>query len=384
MDTQVDIENLVLRYLAGETTDQEAQQMQEWLRANKANRRLFAQHKKLWLGSKLLSGHVADQLVQDRKKVDLKIQNSELQRNLDRANRWIRRLAYAASITLLLGVASLLYLLHSETSAKQEISMVGGEIVVPYGSKSMMTLPDGSKVWVNAGSSVSYPADFGVSSRNVNLTGEAYFDVVKMEDVPFYVNTDVIKVKVYGTTFNVKAYSDEQMVETTLERGAITIIRNDAPEQEISVAPNQKITIMRDSAKPPVLSASDATDATNATNATSAANTPNVAHTAKALKPIENFEMQDVKSTETITAWKDNRLVFDQEPLRSVAKKLERRYNVQFRFGNEKIKGIRYTAVIKEMPIDQVLEAISLTSPIHYTIKGTEVTLVENKNFMLK
>jgi len=367
LNTQAEIENLILRYLSGEISGQEAQEIEAWLQENEENRQLFARHKKIWLGSRVLAGYDVDKLKQDRKKVDLKIHNSELQRSLDRANRRIRTLAYAALIALLLGVTSVLYMSQQDTYVKQQVAtLAGGEIEVPYGSKSLITLPDGSKVWVNAGSKITYPADFGITSRNVYLIGEAYFHVAKMEDIPFFVNTDLMKIKVYGTTFNVKAYKDDDLMETTLDSGAISIFRNDAPDQEISVEPKQKVTIRRSTQKTPVSSV----PSTNTS-------------TMQASKPVESLDIQEVKNTESVTAWKDNRLVFEQEPLWSLAKKLERRYNVHFRFSNEKIKDIRFTAAIKEMPVDQVLEAISLTSPISYQIKGTEITLSENKKYRL-
>ena len=356
----MEIEKLILRYLMGETSEEETLLMREWLKERKENRQLFAQHKKRWLGSRVLAVYDTDKLTHDRKTVDLKIRNAELLQHLDKANRRIRTLAYAASIALLVGLATFMYIMRQETPMPQERLFAGGEVEVPYGSKSLTTLPDGTKVWVNAGSKISYPADFGVTSRNVYLTGEAYFDVAKKEEMPFFVNTDVIKIKVYGTAFNVKAYKDDDLVETTLDRGAITIIRNDAPDQEISVEPKQKIAIRRDRQNMPVAAA------------------PTTPATVSPL-PVKGLEIKEVKNTEVITSWKDNRLVFEQEPLWSLAKQLERRYNVQIRFSNEKIKSIRYTAAIKEMPVDQVLEAISLSSSIGYRIKGTEITLFEIK-----
>ena len=372
MDTRVDIENLILRYLSGEVSEQEAQYIQEWLQASVENRQLFARHKKLWLSSRALAVYDADKIEQDRKKVDLKIRNSELQQSLYKANRQIRALAYAASVILLLGITCIIVQISQRgmPTKQGEAVLAGGEIEVPYGSKSIITLPDGSKIWVNAGSKISYPSDFGVTARNVYLTGEAYFEVAKMEEMPFFVNTDVMKIKVYGTAFNVKAYKDDDMVETTLDSGAISIIRNDAPDREISVKPQQKITISRDPQKP-LTSSAPCSNTTETDMETSGG-------------ILENLGVQEVLSTEAITAWKDNRLVFDQEPLWSLAKQLERRYNVQFRFSNEKIKMIRFTAAIKEMPIDQVLEAIALSSPVCYRIKGTEITLTENKHFILK
>lgn len=344
MNIQVEIEKLIQRYLAGETSEQESLQMQEWLQASEENRQLFASHKKLWLNAGALAGYNSDQVRRSKETVDLKIRNSETQQSLERAKMRIRILAYAALVFLLLGIASIMYILQKDTSVKQGEILAGGKIEVPYGSKILVTLPDGSKVWVNAGSEISYPSDFGVTSRNVYLTGEAYFDVAKMEKIPFYVNTDVVKIKVFGTAFNVKAYSDDEGVETTLDRGAISITCNGTPDREINVKPKQKITILRDAQKPPISS--------------------------------------KVKNTDAITAWKDNRLVFEQEPLWSLAKQLERRYNVQIRFNSEKIKSLRFTAAIKEMPIEQVLKAISLSSPISYSITGSEIILMENKKFI--
>ena len=357
---RVEIENLIVRYLMDEACEKEMIQMQEWLKASKENRQLFARHKKLWMHSRAFTVYDTVKRSHDRKTVDLKISNAELHERLDKVNRRIRVFAYAASIALLVGITSILYIKQQEKTPQQQIH-TGGDIEVPYGSKSLITLPDGSKVWVNAGSKITYPADFGVTSRSVYLTGEAYFDVVKKEDIPFFVNTDILKIKVYGTAFNVKAYKDDDRVETMLDRGAISIIRNDAPDQEINVEPNQKITIRRE--KPNLPASSSQTSSTIAA------------------LPAKKPEIQEVKSAEVITAWKDNRLVFDEEPLGSLAKQLERRYNVQIRFNNEKIKSIRYTAAIKEIPIEQVLEAISLSAPISYRIKGSEVTLMENKAF---
>ena len=368
LKNKLEIENIIQRYLDGETSEMETQQTIEWLQATEENRQLFARHKKLWLGSSALAGYGADKIKREKEKVDLKIHNIEMQRRLVRARRRIRTFAYAASVVLLMGITSVIYVIsRHETLLEQEVLVAGGTIEVPYGSKSLVTLPDGSKLWVNAGSKISYPADFGVTSRNVYLSGEAYFDVAKMEGVPFFVNTDVLTIKVYGTAFNVKAYADDDRVETTLDHGAISIVRNDAPDRIIIVEPNQKITFMREASKDDDLSEI----------ATSA-------HTTAISSNLEGFETLQMENTQAATAWKDDRMVFEQEPLWSIARKLERRYNVQIRIVDENIKFLRYTATMKEMPIEQVLEAISLTSPITFTINDMEVILMENINFTIK
>ena len=358
----MEIEKLIVGYLMGEASEQEVKQMQEWLKASNENRQSFAQHKKLWLSSRSLAIYNSEKLSHDRETVALKISNAGLLERLDKVNRRIRVFASAASIALLVGLVNLMFFSYHKKPVKSERFNVGCEIETPYGSKSLITLPDGSRVWVNAGSKISYLADFGVTSRNVYLTGEAYFDVVKKEEIPFFVNTDILKIKVYGTAFNVKAYKDDDEVETLLDRGAISIIRNDSPDLEINIEPKQKITIRREKPNLPVTGSQASTT------------------TASAL-PVKKLEIQEMKSTEVITAWKDNRLVFDEEPLGALAKQLERRYNVQIRFMDEKSKSVRYTAALKEIPIDQLLNAISLSAPISYRIKGTEVTLMENKSF---
>ena len=358
----MEIEKIIYRYLSGEIPEDEAIQMKIWMQESKENRQLFAEYQKLWLSCRAIAGYETEKVQQDGKLVDLKIQNSELQLNLQKVNKRFRTLVTAASVALLLGLSTFMYLSTQDaTLLRPERYFAGGEMEVPYGSKSLITLPDGTKVWVNAGSKISYTADFGLTERNVYFTGEAYFDVALMEEVPFFVNTDLVKIKVYGTAFNVKAYKDDDLVEATLDRGAISIIRNDAPDKEINVTPKQKISIRRDNQPLPA--------------------SPTPTATAKiATVPVKSLEVQDLKNTEVITAWKDNRLVFDQEPLWSLAKQLERRYNVQIRISNDKIKHIRYTGAIKEMPIDQVLEAISTSFPISYHISGTEIALTGNSN----
>ena len=209
----MEIEKLIYRYLSGEISEEESKQMKEWLQESKDNRHIFAEHQKLWLSCRALAGYETGKVAQDEKVVDLKIQNSELQLNLQKVNKRFRTLVAAASVALLLGLSTFMYLSTQDTTLLQpERYFAGGEMEVPYGSKSLITLPDGTKVWVNAGSKITYPADFGLTERNVYFTGEAYFDVALIEETPFFVNTDLVKIKVYGTAFNVKAYKDDDLV----------------------------------------------------------------------------------------------------------------------------------------------------------------------------
>jgi transmembrane sensor len=105
------------------------------------------------------------------------------------------------------------------TKSKQPEPLAKNEIKTTNGSKTNLVLPDGTKVWLNAGSNMTYDKDYGVNIREVNLTGEAYFDVIKNPKKPFIIHTGKIDIKVLGTAFNVRCYPDEKNTETSLVRG---------------------------------------------------------------------------------------------------------------------------------------------------------------------
>ncbi|MDR3061655.1 MAG: FecR family protein [Dysgonamonadaceae bacterium] len=361
------IEDLIVRYLSETITEEEIAELFDWIKRDETNRDLFAGYKKIWL----LSGTInfdKDRLEDGGYRTKLKIESVELNEKLDKARRYIKVIGYAASILLILGFSTFFYFYHFQFSSKSAMASLKNSVEVPYGSKSQVILPDGSKVWINAGSKINYNNDFGVSSREIYLEGEAYFDVVENKKVPFYVKTDLFKIKVYGTAFNVKSYPDDELAETTLDRGAISISSNNDPDKFINVIPNQTVVIHRPSVKKQMVSKSDVSSSPNSQD----------------IKEDQGLNVEKNVNIKNITAWKDNRLVFDKEPLEILAKRLERRYNVTIHFADEKIKSYSYTAALKEMPVDQVFKAISMTSPIQYKIDGTQVTLSINRNFNYK
>ncbi|WP_118195893.1 FecR family protein [Albibacterium indicum] len=114
------------------------------------------------------------------------------------------------------------------------------KIVTPYGGQYQLTLGDGTKVWLNAGSELTYKSNFGRDERSVSVKGEVYFDVVENKNMPFYVINDDQRIKVLGTAFNVKAYPGDNQVTTTLERGALEIKSN---SQTHLLKPNQQLIV---------------------------------------------------------------------------------------------------------------------------------------------
>ncbi len=219
------------------------------------------------------------------------------------------------------------------------------EISTKPGSKSKVQLPDGSIVWLNAGSKLTYDKQFGNALREVILKGEGFFDVVKMPDKPFIIHTTAIDIKVLGTTFNVKAYPDEA-TETSLIKGRIEVSIKGRPMDKIILSPNEKLVVKNTS-----LSAKEA-------NA-SVSSEPDIA-----INKLKYYNAED--STMAETGWIENKLVFTDESYEEVIVKMERWYGVKIEIQNEQLKRKRFTGIFKNENIDQALEALMIAIPFRY------------------
>ncbi len=145
---------------------------------------------------------------------------------------------------LVLGADSLFYgdgQLLTTTGVQQSV-----QVKTPLGGQYQLMLADGSQVWLNAGSELTYNTGFGTDNRALRLEGEAYFDVVKNPDLPFTVEINGQQVEVLGTAFNINAYAEEPMVKTTLQRGSLAVVNND---QKLILKPNQQAILDKDAKK---------------------------------------------------------------------------------------------------------------------------------------
>ncbi len=126
---------------------------------------------------------------------------------------------------------------------KTAIARQVNEISTRPGSKSKVELPDGSVVWLNAGSTLTYDKDFGKENRAVTLIGEGFFDVTKNKEKPFIISTESISIKVLGTVFNVKAYKEDKQTETSLIHGSIEVTIKNRPNDKIILSPSEKLIV---------------------------------------------------------------------------------------------------------------------------------------------
>jgi transmembrane sensor len=242
-------------------------------------------------------------------------------------------------------------------------------IYSPAGQKTEVTLPDKSKVWLNSKSSIRYSSTFNIKNRNIYLDGEAFFDVAK-KSIPFEVKTSAINIKVLGTAFNVKCYSDEDIVEATLVRGSMKIekISNaTGSSEEILLKPNQKVQFLRErsgvSGKGKLIS--------GAATVTEAENIP--------MEQVKQVSLINSYDTEKSTGWKEGLLIIEGESLGTLSKKLERRYDVKFVFTDEELKKFKYSGTLREYSLEQVLNALKMTSPIIYRVDKQMVYIDKNE-----
>lgn len=213
------------------------------------------------------------------------------------------------------------------------------------GERKSFQLPDGSTVMLNSGSRIQLAENFNVSSREVSLQGEGYFNVTANKDKPFIIHTEAMDVKVLGTVFNVRAYSGDKKAETSLITGAVEVTLHKSGNKRILLQPNQKVT-------------------TSTTEASDYA--------------VKEMAVEKTANAVPEISWTRNRLVFANNSFEEIAVELQRWYGVQLIFDNESIKQFRFTATFDQKNITQVLEALKLSRHFNYKVEESNKIRILN------
>lgn len=270
-----------------------------------------------------------------------------------RRSRWIWWSAAAAAAIV---IAWFAFFQQRFNHTRKQESLAQNTVSTKRGSKSKVQLPDGTQVWLNADSKIVYNESFQDKIREVQLTGEAFFDVVRDEHRPFIIHTSTIDVKVLGTAFNVRSYANEKNTETSLIRGSVEITLLDNPDKKIILKPNEKLVVR------------------NKAFTDSKDESPAEKKTTMTLGKI-NFQVKDSSVVETL--WVKNKLAFDEEPLEDIALKLERWFDVKVVITDKALMKNRYTAFFEDEDLQQVMEALKMTAgDFNYTINKKEVRIV--------
>ena len=358
----ISLESLI-QYLEGMADSMVKQSVERWIANDQQHGIFFNRIKEAWSNPddlKVLDKSNVDkdldQVLQRIKKVRTEGTSKGV---YFESGRWYQKswLRIAAIITIVIALAGGT-LITQRPHVVQSDKITYNEIIIPFGLKSKIVLSDGSKIWINAGSKLRFPNRFGSKIREVWLDGEAFFEVAKDASKPFYVRTSDLNIKVLGTSFNVKAYSDEGIIETTLVSGRVSLEKANASnsgEKEVILEPNRKAIYIK--------------------NELSLMTEENKRYIAGPLKPRKIIISEPVK-LEPLVSWTEDRLVFENEPFENIAKQLERRYGMQIIIEDNELKQYRYTGVLKKISIEQAIKAIQLTAKFNYAILDNKLTIV--------
>jgi len=365
-------ENLIPGYLNGELTAEETRELIVWINLNSANKHYFDEYCEIWITARASLKNPGYNFQEGFWKFKQKIKaNEDLQIGFNKTNLFKIFTRYAAIFIVTFSLSGLLfYYIGKNRAAKPDLSF--SELIVPKGSRAQFFLSDGTAVTLNAGSRLKYDNRFGIKDRIVQLEGEGYFKVAKDSKRPFTVQTSHLNVMALGTEFNVKAYSDDKTIETTLVEGSLKIeeITDKNGTEARVLKPNQKLTFFKEDSTMVNETASPKEKTKNNTQ-------PLQVHKSIVIPRLvtENVNIEPVIS------WKENRWIFEKQSLLQIAVELERKFDVQINFESERLRTFRFTGIIIAEPIEQVLEVMSISAPINFKLKGKVVTLSENKNF---
>lgn len=323
------IDLVIANFLSGEATEDENAELNRWLESSSSNKKHFEEYKRIWDNSQTYFPPVevlADQL-QIKDQIINRLTNYRPDRSI---SFWLYRVAAILVLPVVLGIGW--YIGNSGNKGKDIIC----EVSTAKGHISRCTLADGTEVWLNAGSTLKYPSSMNGDLREVNLDGEAYFKVTKNAHKPFVVNTKLAKVKVLGTVFNLKAYSNENKVETTLEEGRVEFITKNSAVNPIVLKPGEQVVFNHSSQK----------------------------------LSVNNVD------TYLLTAWKDGKYVFKDAELKDIIAELERLYDVKFHIQNDSLLHMHFRGMFEyDQNIFSALETLETTTNMKYKMEGRQIWL---------
>ena len=227
------------------------------------------------------------------------------------------------------------------------------EVVAGKGVRKEIKLPDGTVVQLNSDSRISYDMDMKNSAtRNVQLTGEAFFKVAHNKSKPFIVKTDKVSIKVLGTEFNLRDYPGDVESETTLMKGSVELTINGRSDQKFILKPSEKLALRRKEEK-------------------------QSSQKSNSVLVIENIAPVRVGNQEYIEeiSWTENKFVFENESFDELIPKLERWFNVKIKLDDSKIKSYKFTGIFMNENIIQALEAMQLIKSFNYKLEANEVKI---------
>ena len=329
------IDELIANYLTEGLDKNALDELKTWIAASAENQQYFIRQREIWFSA--VSREAAS--VYDKDKAFENFRNRvESQKEIQSTSRRGFSLSalwrYAAVVAIIIAVGCISYW-QGEVNVKDTFADISVE--APLGSKTKLYLPDGTLVWLNAGSRMTYSQGFGVDNRKVELEGEGYFEVKRNEKIPFFVKTKDLQLQVLGTKFNFRDYPEDHEVVVSLLEGKVGLNNLLREEKEAVLSPDERAVLNK----------------------------------ANGLLTVESVTASNASQ------WTDGYLFFDEELLPDIAKELERSYNVKIHIADEQLTHNRFYALFnrKEQTIYNVLDIITATNQVRYKVEGDSILL---------
>lgn len=343
------------RVLSDEATASERDELQHALQHNPALQQQYDLLQQLWTPSHYSHpSHSRVDKVLRKARIREQHQQDTANNSVPVRRLWPRRWMVGVAASLLIVISATIYIWSRPAESVQLAGAVTftDSITTQNGNRSHLVLPDGSRVWLNAGSRLFYKKNFDGKIREVQLIGEAFFDVVRMPEKPFIVHAYGVNIRVLGTMFNVKCYPGDENVETTLLHGSVAVSQPGDPDKRtILLSPNEKLSIRKEVA---VIADQQV-----------AASPYSIRQIDTTVKPAYLPE----------TSWVYNRLEFKGDDFVSLAEKMERWYNVRFQFKDERVKQLRFIGSFENETVEQALNALQLVANFSYQIHNNEISI---------
>jgi len=311
---------LLARWLSGDATEEERRKVEEWAALSDENREALNDSDKLIESLRQLTIMEGIDSTKAIRKVKRRIGSTE---------KPFRKLfVYWQRVAAILILPLLIYSLYQSFDLGKPDELIWNEISTPVGLRSAFDLPDGTKVWLNGNTRLKYPLQFKGGERLVELEGEAYFEVVSNKQKPFVVDAGEMLVQAVGTSFNVLAYPDDLNLETALVEGKVNLFKETARGRE-------KISFL----EPGHL----------------------------AVYNLSTLKLQRYKGNlDKYVAWKEGKILFQNDPLEEVVRKLGQWYNVDFQIAKDVKREYAYTGTFQGEGLHLILEYIELTTPVKF------------------
>ena len=356
------IKEKVQLFVTGELDENEHKVVFDWISSRPGNRSYY---------NGLRAALRAAEYYRSEKKYDIERVRSRLNKRIelageDRKTDYRILFRVAASLLLLLTTYIVFQGIRDHKAESAE-TVIYNTIESPFGSRTRAYLPDSTLVVLNAGSTIRYPVNFmGTGNREVFLSGEGFFEVRESKHSEFIVRVGDIEITALGTTFNVKAYPEEALIEATLVEGLLRINRGDNQKGAIILRPNEKLSIIKQEdgiLREPVVTPSG----------------QKTVHAHPQRIPFKEAHVEKRIDPATVISWKDREWVIRGKTMEELSVMLQRRYDVEIILGDGAVGSFRFSGTLKDETLEQVLYAIRFTAPVDYNIDGRKVELTENK-----